>query len=207
MKASLFTHNGQMEIQFDNGVSFQPHEQETLSELTKRAIQSSKDGIELREYGIKELRRRSSSTLLKQSETATGLEEIMIREILLSRKIEIPTVVQIDTEDEGDITPEIKEPEIKEPEIKEPEIKEKKPAKSLKKQLTLEEAQELVEIHSANKGKIITFTNKKGETITSPINGIRHDKRSGVIFYMTKTETGIFGKAIWSEDYTITDPE
>jgi len=197
MKASLFTHNGQMEIQFANGVSFQPHEQETLSELTKRAIQSSKDGIELREYGIKELRRRNSSTLLKQSETATGLEEIMIREILLSRKIEIPTVVQIDTEDE--------EPEIKEPENKEPENK--KPAKSLRKQLTLEEAQELVEIHSANKGKIITFINRKGETISAPINGIRHDKRSGVIFYMTKTETGIFGKAIWSEDYTITDPE
>ena len=197
MKASLFTHNGQMEIQFANGVSFQPHEQETLAELTKRAIQSSEDGIELREYGIKELRRRNSSTLLKQSETATGLEEIMIREILLSRKIEIPTVVQIDTEDEEDITPEIEEPEIKE----------KKPAKSLRKQLTLEEAQELVEIHSANKGKIITFTNRKGETISAPINGIRHDKRSGVIFYMTKTETGIFGKAIWSEDYTITDPE
>ena len=197
MKASLFTHNGQMEIQFANGVSFQPHEQETLAELTKRAIQSSKDGIELREYGIKELRKRSSSALLKQSETATGLEEIMIREILLSRKIEIPTVVQIDTEDEEDITPEIEEPEIKE----------KKPAKSLRKQLTLEEAQELVEIHSANKGKIITFTNRKGETISAPINGIRHDKRSGVIFYMTKTETGIFGKAIWSEDYTITDPE
>ena len=207
MKASLFTHNGQMEIQFANGVSFQPHEQETLAELTKRAIQSSEDGIELREYGIKELRRRNSSTLLKQSETATGLEETMIREILLSRKIEIPTVVQIDTEDEEDTTPEIVEPEIKEPEIKEPEIKEKKPAKSLRKQLTLEEAQELVEIHSANKGKIITFTNRKGETISAPINGIRHDKRSGVIFYMTKTETGIFGKAIWSEDYTITDPE
>ena len=206
-----------MEIQFANGVSFQPHEQETRAELIKRAIQSSEDGIELREYGIKELRRRSSSTLLKQSETATGLGEIMIREILLSRKIEIPTIVQIDTEDEEDITPEIKEPEIKEPEIKEPEIKEpeieepeikeKKPAKSLRKQLTLEEAQELVEIHSANKGKIITFTNRKGETISAPINGIRHDKRSGVIFYMTKTETGIFGKAIWSEDYTITDPE
>ena len=138
----------------------------------------------------------NSSTLLKQSETATGLEEIMIREILLSRKIEIPTIVQIDTEDEEDITPEIEEPEIEE----------KKPAKRLKKQLTLEEAQELVEIHSANKGKIISFTNRKGEAISAPINGIRHDKRSGVIFYMTKTETGIFGKAIWSEDYTITDP-
>ena len=196
MKASLFTHNGQMEIQFANGVSFQPHDQETLAELTKRAIQSSEDDIELREYGIKELRRRSSSALLKQSKTATGLAEIMIREILLSRKIETPTVVQIDTEDEEDITLEIKEPEIKE----------KKPAKGLKKQLTLEEAQELVEIHSANKGKIITFTNRKGEAISAPINGIRHDKRSGVIFYMTKTETGIFGKAIWSEDYTITDP-
>ena len=193
MKASLFTHNGQMEIQFANGVSFQPNDQETLAELTKRAIQSSEDGIELKEYGIKELRRRSSSTLLKQSETATGLEEAMIREILLSRKIENPTIVQIDTRDE-------------EPENKEPEIEEKKPAKRLKKQLTLEETQELVEIHSANKGKIITFTNRKGEAISAPINGIRHDKRSGVIFYMTKTETGIFGKAIWSEDYTITDP-
>ena len=201
MKASLFTHNGQMEIQLANGVSFQPHDQETLAELTKRAIQASGGDIELREYGIKELRRRNSSTLLKQSETATGLEEAMIREILLSRKIEIPTIVQIDTEDEEDITPEIEEPENKEP-----EIEEKKPAKRLKKQLTLEEAQELVEIHSANKGKIISFTNRKGEAISAPINGIRHDKRSGVIFYMTKTETGIFGKAIWSEDYTITDP-
>lgn len=189
MKASLFTHNGQMEIQFANGVSFQPREQETLAELTERAIQSSEDGIELREYGIKELRRRSSSTLLKQSETATGLEKIMIREILLSRKIKLPTVVQIDAEDE------------------EPEIKEKKPTKRLRKQLTLEEAQELVEIHSANKGKIITFTNRKGGTISAPIKGIRHDKRSGVIFYMTKTETGIFGKAIWSEDYKITEPK
>lgn len=70
----------------------------------------------------------------------------------------------------------------------------------------MEEAIKLVEIHSANKGKIISFTNRKGEAISAPINGIRHDKRSGVIFYMTKTETGIFGKAIWSEDYTITDP-
>ncbi len=196
MKASLFTHNGQMEIQFANGILFQPREQETLAELIRRATQSSEDGIELREYGIKELRRRNTTTLLKQSETATGLEEIMIREILLSRKIKLPTVVQIDTEEE-DITPEIKEPEVEE----------KKPAKRLRKQLTLEEAQELVEIHSANKGKIITFTNRKGEKISAPINGIRHDKRSGVIFYMTKTETGIFGKAIWSEDYTITDPE
>ena len=170
MKASLFTHNGQMEIQFDNGVSFQPHEQETLSELTKRAIQSSVDGIELREYGIKELRRRSSSTLLKQSETATGLEETMIREILLSRKIEIPTVVQIDTEDEEDIpqpqklrNQKLRNQKLRNQKLRNQKSKEKKPAKSLKKQLTLEEAQELVEIHSANKGKIITFTNRKGE--------------------------------------------
>lgn len=110
-----------------------------------------------------------------------------------------------------EITKQVEELPKKEPKAKKEDLpkteKQLQQEVELKKQLDPVEAATLVAKYSLDKGRIISFTNRKGEFVSGPINGIRHDKRSGMIFYMVKTETGLFGKTVWSEDFTLSDIE
>lgn len=231
MEAQLFESKLEKEIRLANGVQFFSEEGESKEDFIPRVTEvigrDYVDTLELTEVELGSFKKKDMKTLQKARQTATGVELRMIQEILVERgALEEPpseggaiyngTLTDEDIPAEGS-GKEVAEAQPEAPKAKKEKApkkektpkaeKEPKEPKELKKQIPEEEVLRKLDECSKNKGKIITFINKKGDTVKSKISGVRYDKRSGMIFYMTRTETGYFGKAVWSDDYQISDPE
>lgn len=231
MKAQLFESKLEKEIRLANGVQFFSEEGESKEDFIARVTEVIErdyvDTLELTEVELGSFKKKDTKTLQKARQTATGVELRMIQEILVKRgALEEPpseggaiyngTLTDEDIPAEGS-GKEVAEAQPEAPKAKKEKApkkektpkaeKEPKEPKELKKQIPEEEVLRKLDECSKNKGKIITFINKKGDPVKSKISGVRYDKRSGMIFYMTRTETGYFGKAVWSDDYQISDPD
>lgn len=231
MKAQLFESKSEKEIRLANGVQFFSEESETKEAFVARVSEAiERDYIEslvLEEVDPAKYKKYSVKQLQASRKNKTGVELRIIQEILVERGAleehsspdghvvnNTLTDDDIPAEGSGEEVAEV-QPEAPKTENEKAPEKEKAPKaeeepkelKKLKKQIAEEEVLGALDEYSKNKGKIITFINKKGETVKSKISGVRYDKRSGMIFYMTRTETGYFGKTVWADDYQISDLE
>ena len=117
------------------------------------------------------LKSYSSKILLKRMEKKTGYELTEITEILIGRGI------------------------LKE-ENPAPDPKPEKPAK--KSEPTIVQSLLMAKLQ---KGEKVSFYRKKTkETLKGVILNVRLDPRSNLIQYLIKTDKGVFGKSIVSED-------
>lgn len=233
MKAQLFESKSEKEIRLANGVQFFSEENETKEAFVARVSEAIErdyiESLDLEEVDPAKYKKYSVKQLQASRKNKKGVELRIIQEILVGRGAleEHPSedgAILNTTLTDDDIPAEGSGEEVASPKEeaaptadkkakkekapkKEKSPKAEKEPKPLKKQISEEEALSLLDECSKNKGKVITFTNKKGEQISGKISGVRYDKRSGMVFYMTRTETGYFGKTVWADDYQISDPE
>lgn len=231
MKAQLFESKSEKEIRLANGVQFFSEENETKEAFVARVSEAIErdyiESLDLEEVDPAKYKKYSVKQLQASRKNKTGVELRIIQEILVQRgaleehqseggtvyngTLENSDIPEEGSEQEEQSTQEVESPKEEKAEDEEniPEVEESKPEKKekpLRKQISTDDILAAFEEGEKNKGKIIEFKNKKGENIRGRIFGVRHDKRSGMVFYMTKVEERVLGKTIWAKDYTISEP-
>jgi len=202
MKAKLFVSSTVKEIRLEDGKFYLSNSGESTEDFIERIdtiiTEEYVEEVDLSMIDLSKYKKVGSSALVKKINQTTGAEQAIIAELLESRGVAFEVFVN--------------EPQKESP-VETPSAEDKLDEESLEKQIASEpktkrvidlvESQKVLDEKKKNIGRSISFSCKKfDEVLTGEIMGITLDKRSGFVQYRIKTEKGIFGKNVLSDEIT-----